>query len=191
MKRRADADGIVKRALIPIAVSLGLWGGLFIASMHIPVTENPAVYRFLMNAVHVLLFSVIGFGGALIVYPMMYFRGAGLPERTIGAMVTPLAFIIKEVYRVCEFFTIGESLYYAFSSMILLLVFGQAGLLAVSEMICRYIDARKRGAHTPVVTPLPVAGIVFSLVWLYVLLIWGLGVHWFYIYQEGYKLLFR
>jgi len=33
--------------------------------------------------------------------------------------------------------------------------------------------------------------VVFALAALYVILIWGVGVHWFYIYQEGYKAIFH
>jgi hypothetical protein len=40
------------------------------------------------------------------------------------------------------------------------------------------------------VTPAPVVGIVVALVALYALLIWGGGVHVFYLYMEGYRALF-
>jgi hypothetical protein len=64
------------------------------------------------------------------------------------------------------------------------------GLMGLGETIHRH-GRKKRGEALSVLSPLPVVALVSSLLGLFVILFWGLGVHWFYIYQEGYKALFQ
>jgi hypothetical protein len=150
---------------------------------------HPSLHSAVAHVSAVLLFLSIGFG-ALLVYPLAYFRGATPGERILASLFTPLLWTLKEIIRVGEFFTFWESLYYGLNSLFLLTFFGTFGLMGLCELICR-VRAKKKGIHPgPILTPLPVTAILLSLVALYVLLIWGTGVHWFYIYMEGYKYLF-
>jgi hypothetical protein len=151
--------------------------------------EGRLLHGLLSSVFAVTLFLSIGFG-ALFVYPFAYFRGAGIAERILASLFTPLLWAVKEIVRVNEYFTVGESLYYGLNSLILLTFFGTFGLMGICEVLCRLI-ARRRGARVRrILSPIPVAAIVVSLFALWVLLIWGMGVHWFYIYMEGYKALF-
>ena len=45
-----------------------------------------------------LAFASIGFG-ALLVYPMAFFRGAGAGERILASLFTPLVWVIQEIIR--------------------------------------------------------------------------------------------
>lgn len=140
--------------------------------------------------IYVLIVIVVGFSSVLFVYPMMYSRGASIAERIIGVYVTPVAFICKEIYRVSEFFTAGESIYYAFSSMLLLMLLGQIGLMGISETICRYRYKKRGMLAGAVFTAGPWLAVCLSLAALYVMMIWSGGEKWFYFYLEGYKVLF-
>ena len=60
----------------------------------------------------------------------------------------------------------------------------------VAEIICRIRD-RRRGTQTKVWAPLPLSAILSGLAALYLMMLWGGGVHWFYFYQEGYLALFH
>jgi hypothetical protein len=144
-----------------------------------------------MNALHVLIYVSYAMSSLLFVYPTMFFRGASLFERVVGSYITPLAFVGKEIIRVSEFFTPGEALYYAFSGVLLGNLLLQVGFMGLAEMICRARCRKKYGFPVKVITWGPPLAIAFSLFVLYITLIWGMGVHWFYIYQGGYKLLFQ
>ena len=150
--------------------------------------DVPWLRALVVNISGPLAFASIGFG-ALLVYPMAFFRGAGAGERIRASLFTPLVWVIQEIIRVTEFFTWQESLYYGLCPGLLLAITGTFGLMGLCEMICRGIG-KHRGATQKVITPLPVAAFLFSLLALYIILIWGMGVHWFYIYMEGYKSLF-
>ena len=136
----------------------------------------------------VLLFLSIGFGPFL-VYPFAYFKGASTGERICASLFTPAVWSVKEVVRVGEYFTFWESLYYGLNSLILLTLFINVGIMGLCEILCRALD-RRSGANRRVFTPVPVTGIILALAALYVMLIWGFGVHWFYIYMQGYRAIF-
>ena len=91
--------------------------------------------------------------------------------------------------RVLDFFTPGEALWWGLNPAFLLAFTGAWGQMGLCELVHR---VRRRAGGTPVrvVTPAPVLGIVLALVALYALLIWGGGVHFFYLYMEGYRALF-
>jgi hypothetical protein len=178
----------VERAVKPVAVVF-----LTTAVSMALYTLSPQITDSWLRSVvvHVsgpLVFAGIGFG-ALLVYPLAYFRGAGVLERVAASLFTPGVWVAKEIGRVSEFFTLQESLYYGLSSGVLLAMIGACGLMGFSELLCRGVR-RRRGETIKIVTPLPFAAFLFSLGALYVILIWGLGVHWFYIYMEGYSILF-
>ena len=152
--------------------------------------ENDRIHWIVAYVSGLILFISIGFG-TFFVYPFMYFRGASGKERVLGSLVTFIAWTFKELVRVSEYFTLGETLYYSVSSIFLLILFGIFGQMGVCELICRKIANKRSSEPIKVITPLPVVAIIGALFALYILLIWGVGVHWFYIYMEGYKALFH
>jgi len=179
------------RFVIPVGITLGIWLMLTFLSTQLGWIEDAALYRPAMNTVHVLLFVVIAFS-SIAVYSQMFFRGAPLIERVIGCYVTPVAFIIKEIIRVSEFFTFGESLYFGLSPYpFLCLIIGQAGLMAICEMVCRYLYMRKSVAGIRVVTAVPVLMAIISLACIYFMGFWHWGEDVFWLQQTIYILLFK
>lgn len=179
------------RFVIPVGTTLGLWLALTLLSTHLGWIENSAIYRLTINTVHVLLFIVIAFS-SITVYNLMFFRGASLAERVAGSYITPVAFFIKEIIRVSEFFPLGESLYYGLSPYpFLCLMIGQVGLMAATEMACRYLYKRKSAIDIRVVTTVPVILVIVSLACIYFFSLWHWGEDAFWIQQTLYKLLFK
>jgi hypothetical protein len=128
--------------------------------------------------------------GALYVYPAAYFRGATLVERICTCLMTPALYTASDVLRVREFFSWGESLYFALSPGFQLILLANLGCMGLAEMLCR-LSLRRKGVVIRVITPLPLAAVLLLPVGVYVIVIWGFGVHWFYVYQQGYKALFH
>jgi hypothetical protein len=128
----------------------------------------------------------IGFG-PLYAYPSAFFRGASAPERVLASLVTPVAWDVKEVLRVSEYFTWGESLYYGLNTIFILCLCVGAVQMGLCEMVCRAVRNRRVSQPLPVVTPACVIPVLAGLLGVGALFLWGGGVHAFYIYQEGYK----
>ena len=136
-----------------------------------------------------LLFISIGFGASYI-YPTSYFRGASVVERMAACLVTPIVWNLKEMVRVSEFFTFGETLYHGLNTAFLLAFFGALGQLGLYALICRWRLGKRGDEPVKVFSPAPVIAICVGLAALYICLLWGLGVHFFYIYIDGYKAIF-
>jgi hypothetical protein len=103
---------------------------------------------------------------------------------------------LKEVFRASEIFTAGESLYYALSPMPLGLIVFQIGYMSLGEMFCRWRVKKRGGEDMKIFTAGPVIGIALLGIMSYVMIFWGVpaespGTKWFYIYQEGYRALFK
>jgi hypothetical protein len=183
-------QSFARRFTVPVLTGLLILALLYLLNSDLVRIEDVRLYRAFRNLALIGFYAGLWLGPALYVYPRMFFRGASVRERLLGAYLVPVAYILSEVVRVTEFFTLGESIYYAFSTMGLLTLSLQAGFLGLSEMVCRLALRRQTRQPVRVVTFWPVAGLLFMLAAIYILVLWGMGVHWFYIYQEGYKLLF-
>jgi hypothetical protein len=179
-----------ERFLLPVGITLLVYSFLFTVAGNLGWIGDPDLYRALTNLAHVLLYAAYALS-SLVLYPVMYFRGASLGERMIGCYATPLAYVLKEVIRVTAFFGLGESLYFALSQIVLGALLMQLGFMGVAEIVSRVIYRRRYGAPVKVITWGPVLGIAVTVAALYVMLFWEGGVHYFYVYQEGYKLLFQ
>lgn len=150
---------------------------------------NDALHQLTAYVFGLVLFASIGFG-PLYVYPKAFFRGASGPERILASLVTPAVWNAKEMVRVSEFFTWGESLYYGLNTVFLLSLCAGAVQMGLCEMACRWARNRKIPESFSVVTPASVIAVLAGLAGVGFLFVWGMGVHSFYIYQEGYKALF-
>jgi hypothetical protein len=134
-------------------------------------------------------FLSIGFG-VLIVYPMAFFRGATVAERITASLFTPVAWILKEIFRVTAFFSIGESIYFGLHQLFLLTLVGALAQMGLCELICRW-RLKKAGEEVRVFSGTPVSAIILGMAGIYVLFIWGWGTNFFYFYMEIYKTLFQ
>ena len=185
-----EKKSFVQRFIVPAGIVLIIMIVSLLAYFNAWRIDNDLLHRSIAFIFGLLLFISIGFG-SLLVYPLMYFRGASGGERVLGSLITPIVWTIKELVRVSEYFTIGETLYYGLSSIFLLIFLGTLGLMGIVELLCRQRIKKRIDPTSRVITPLPVAAILIGLAALYIIFIWGVGVHWFYIYQEGYKALFH
>ena len=126
----------------------------------------------------------------LLAYPLAYFRGARGWERLAAGFVPFLAWWVFVLYKAAGVFSLGETAYYAFGSPCLVYAFTVLAVSGVAELLCR-IRARRKGTRIKVWTPLPLSAILSGIAALFLMMIWGGGVHWFYFYQSGYKALFH
>ena len=182
------------RFLWPVGIALGVWAGLDFLTDHLEWFGSGAPYRAAAFWSYLLLGVLTAFG-SFIIYPILFFRGASLKERVIGSYAVLVLWVLAEIFRVSEYFTAGESVYYAFSPMPFGLLVYQVGYMSLCEMVCRW-RLKKRGVRgIKVFTPGPLIGLGVLLAMNYLMILWGVpeespGTKWFYIYQEGYKALF-
>lgn len=189
--RQIEKASFFKRLIMPAGTALLGWLALHLISENLGWIENREIYKFAMNTVHVALFFYLALNG-FFVYRTMLMRGAGLAERIAGSYITPLAYAIKEIIRVSEFFTIGESFFYCLCTHPVLGIFvGQAGLLAVSEMLCRKYYKKRNLYDANAVTAGPLAACIASIMAIYFFYIYDAGGTAFYVYSELYKLIFK
>ena len=188
-----EKQSFLRRFVIPTGILLIVWlafSALISALMGRPATfGTTAAYRIIMNTLSGLRFVLLLFG-SLVIYPIMFFRGATLIERVIGSLVVPLAYMLWAMVQATAYFPVGESIYYGFNSIAFGSLFFQFALLSIADIFCRWWVRRKHQARLDIVRWPHMIGISAGLTSIYVSLIWDGGVHWFYLYQEVYKLLF-
>ncbi|MFH1243002.1 MAG: hypothetical protein V1689_11650 [Pseudomonadota bacterium] len=177
-----------RRFLFPAGLLLLIWLILYGAHQNLWQILPPEVnwwVAWISGAGSLLL---IGFG-PLLAWPIAYFRGASPWERVIAGLLPGLAWWLKELYVASGVFSTGETIYYAFGSAFWVPFFVVFAMMGIAELVCRAM-AKRKGAFLRVWTPLPVAAILACPLAVFLMAVWGGGVHWFYIYQEGYKALF-
>jgi len=150
---------------------------------------NDALHQLTAYVSGLILFVSIGFG-PLYAHPKAYFRGASALERILACLLTPVAWDVKEMFRVSEYFSWGESLYYGLNTIFILCLCVGVAQMGVCEMVCRWVRNRQVLEPVPVVTPASLIPVLVGLLGVGTFFLWGGGVHSFYIYQEGYKALF-
>jgi hypothetical protein len=185
-----DKKSFVKRIAIPTGAVLASMLVSWIIYNGSWKIRNDIVQFVVANISAIVLFVSIGFG-AFVIYPIAYFGGASLRERVLASLVTPIVWNIKEIVRVTQFFTLGESVYYGLNQVLLLCMFGAFAQMGLCEMICRWRLNKRGEGPLRVISSGPVVSIASGLVAFFVLMVWGLGVHYFYIYMEVYKALFH
>ena len=189
----AEKGSFPKGTYLPGGIALAAWFALHFLTDHLEWFGSGAGYRTAAFFLYLLLGLSIFFSGP-VVFAVMCFRGASLRERILGAYAVPLAWVFKEIWRVSEFFTLGEAFYYALSPIPFGVLTYQIGYLCLVEMLCRW-RKKRRDPFTRILSPGPIIGLgVFALV-VYFTLFWGVpaespGTKWFYLYQKGYKALF-
>ena len=182
------------RFLWPVGIALGIWAGLDFLTGHLEWFGTGVPYRAAAFSSYLLLGILIA-SGSFFLYPILFFRGASLKERMIGSYAVLLVWVFAEIFRVSEYFTAGESVYYAFGPMPSGLLVYQVGYMSLCEMVCRW-RLKKRGiSGLKIFTPGPLIGVGVLLAMNYLMILWGVpeespGTKWFYLYQEGYKALF-
>ena len=173
--------------LAPTAVVLLLMAVGLVVHQNLWKVADPAVHRPIGQAAGIVAFVSIGFG-SLLIYPIARARGAPLWIVMLACLVTPVAWNVKEMVRVLQFFTAPEALWWGLNPGFILAFVGAWGQMGLCELLLR-LRRCMTGSPVRVLTFAPVLAVVLSLVALYFLLIWGGGVHTFYLYMEGYRAL--
>lgn len=184
-----ERQSLIRRAVMPAATVLIVMLASLILYNHSWRIDNDAIHQLTAYVSGLVLFVSIGFG-PLYAYPKAFFRGASAMERILASLATPVVWDLKEILRVSEYFTWGESLYYGLNTIFLLCLCVVAAQMGMCEMVCRSIRNRQASEPVPVVTPATLIPVILGLLGVGVFFLWGGGVHSFYIYQEGYKALF-
>ena len=180
----------VRRFVYPVAVVVGILVISKVLYEYSWYLDNDTLHQgiaFVSGAVHVLILWL----GSLIIYPWAFVKGASIKERVVACFIPPVAWTIGEIIRVTEFFTLGESLYYGLNSQFLVSCAMTVFLMGLLELICRRWLKTQIGTASKVVSIGPILAMLAGIGGIYVFLIWGVGVHWFYVYQQGYKALFH
>jgi len=177
---------LCKRLVLPAGTVLIVWLLLNFFYDQLIYIENVKLYALLADLTWILLVISVGFS-TLIIYPIMYFRGASFGERLLGCYLTPLGWCFKEFLRVNVSFTFAESAFFALlTSVSLMLLFGQVGLIGLSELSCRWLAGRK-GSGRKVLTPGPVISVTVSLGAVYFIGLYDGG----YVFHLMVKMLYR
>lgn len=182
-----------QRVLWPAGFTFGAWWVLNFLTSHLEWFGKGQFYRLAADTLYSLLGFVIIFGG-LIVYSLLYLRGASTKEKILWAFTVPLAWILKEIWRVSSFFSLGESFYYALAPGPMGLLVSQLFFLPCCEIFWRWRTGKK-GVALRMMTLGPALTLIIFAILVYFMLFWGNagdtpGSNLFYLYMEGYKLLF-
>ena len=147
--------------------------------------ENDHIHRILSHVFAIILFVSLGFG-TFYVYPTSFFRGAGSAERILISIINPFIWSTKEVFVLSGVYTLGESLYFYLSPTNVLLYSGVMAQIGLCEILCRKRLAG-HGVSVKIFSVPATAALLLGLASVVLIFAWDLGVHHFYIFQEGFK----
>jgi hypothetical protein len=125
----------------------------------------------------------------VIIYVIACPRGASLAERVVASMMPLFGWAAYQLYLAAGVFSIGETIYYGFSSAFLFAFCVLISVIGLCELVFRLTVKQHHLTKNRVLGP--IIAILMGPLSVFVLMIWGGGVHFFYVYQEGYKLLFH
>jgi hypothetical protein len=179
---------MVKRVIIPVlsvfAVMSVSYAGYF-GSRHL---DGGLVQQWMACFFGITYFVSIAFG-TLYVFTSARLRGAGLAQGILAALVNPLIWMTKEVFRLTESHPFLESLYWYFNPLniwLLSFVIMEMGLatLMVRTML------KQKGESVRVFTTGPVVTVLGSLIFAVSVYAWGEGENVYVFFLEGYRRLF-
>lgn len=105
--------------------------------------------------------------------------GSARGWRVLGVISGPLAYSLSAMWHVLSYFPTGQAAYYGLNPLVVAAVGSSIATAAVAEMLWR---------RRPAIGLLGLAALGWAVLWATVL--WDGGVHWFYVYQQGFKALF-
>jgi len=178
----------VSRYAIPSGIGVSVFFILFITYYASWYVEN-RVLHFLLTDVVGAIYGFYLLFHVFMLYPILYFRNATLPERISGSSLVLLCWLIKEVVRMTEYYSIAESVFYLLMPVQACTSLLVIGFMASSELICRKIERKSKNPDIRVVTPVPVMFLVFSLSGV-AFIIRGGGVKYFFNFYDLYKIIF-
>jgi len=181
-------SSFVKRFVIPVSIGLGVFLVLFrtyYASWYI---EDRFLHWLLTDVVGALYGFYVMFN-VVFIYPLLVKSGAGPTERVVGALVPTFVWCAKEVVRMADFFSFGESLFFLLFPVHFNIVLMAFGLMGICEIAIRAIEKRRGKAGIRVLTSVPVLAIA-AMVLMSVFTNHDGGVTYFFLYNDLYRWLF-
>jgi len=176
-------------ALVPAAVfvvgdAVMAWG-----AGRVDAFPSVGAYRLTLNVV-VLVRDFGACAALLVVWGLLRSRGAPRWALVLAVLSAPLAYTAVQSVRAQEFFPPAQALYYGVNPLFVASLGLQVACAALAEGVWR-MWGRRAGADRgrPVAWPIVVAGLAGVAI-TFVSVGWDGGVHWFYVYQQGYKALF-
>lgn len=177
-----------RRFLYPAMLVVGIW-----LVMNLTYAN---VWKFDLGGANTVISWVCGLGDIIfrvltpvIIYLITCSRGASLTERVIAGMAPSFGWAVYQLYLAIGVFSVGETVYYGLSSAFLFAFFVLISVTGLCELVFRLTAKQHHRTKKRLLGP--VMAILMGPLSVFVLMVWGGGVHFFYVYQEGYKLLFH
>ncbi len=181
-------QSLISRFIVPAGLGITVFFTLFITYYASWYVENRILHFILTDVVGAIYGFYLLFHG-LILYPILYFRGAALHERISGTLLVTCCWLVKEVIRMTEFYSVAESVFYLLMPVQAGIILLAIGFMAFSELICRNIDKKRKSPEIRVVTPIPIVLLVFSISGV-AFILRGNGILYFFNFYDLYKIVF-
>jgi hypothetical protein len=180
-------SSFAERFLVPLFLALAVMIVSRVVYLNACRFDSRILYHTLAAFAGTIQFASVVLG-ALVVYPVTYFRGATIPERVIAGSTNLAVWVGIDAYNVSEAFPCLESIYYGVNIGAILFTwnFAQMGVL---ELVCRWGE-RGRGNPGTILTLMPLLPIVLFLIVVCFLSKEG-GATYFNLLLDGYRFLFR
>ena len=177
-----------RRFISPVVRLAALTTASYVVYLHPWGRRNPIWDEGVTFFSGALFFLCVGLG-VLYVYPKARLGGAGAFERVIAGLVTPVLWSTKDVIAVWGVYPWAQAVYYYLNPVNMLLYAAVLAEIGLSELACRR-KMRLLGRPASGSSFTAWAALVIGLGLVVFQFAWDLGVHHFYIFQEGYKALF-
>jgi len=178
----------LQRFIFPAAMGLGIFLLLFWTYYLSWYVDNRLLHYMLTDIVGALFGFFLMFS-VLFIYPLFFFRGARLVERVTGSFLITFFWSLKEVYRMTEFYSLGESFFFLLFPIQFNIILMSFGFMGFSEILCRFFAKKYQRVDVKVMTPLPITSVIIVLA-IVIFSIHDGGVTYFFLYNDLYKLLF-
>lgn len=140
-----------KRIVLPVGIVLAT---MFVTSIIYDQSWkfcDISPMKFFITVTNILLFSSI-FLSVFLIYPMMFFRGAGTVERVVASLIPLMVWIAKEIIRISYVFTVSESLYFGLNPVFIFLFCFALFQIGLSELICKWRLKKREGKEFKVLS---------------------------------------
>lgn len=186
---KLSADGLfLKRFIIPACIGLGIFLILFWLYYSSWYIDNRVIHYLFTDVVGALFGFFVMFN-VLFIYPVFFFRGASPIERVLGSFLITFFWCAKEVYRMTEFYSIGQSFFFLLFPIQFNIIIMSFGLMGLSEIGCRFIMKKYRKETLGIITPLSLSAFIIMII-VSIFTNHDGGVTYFFLYNDLYKLFF-
>jgi len=182
-------QGFFRRVVFPIALVMGV----MILSINVydfsRQIQNRTLHFILSNGSAILMFLSIWLG-ALFANTIAFFRGATFSERMGVCLATPIVWCAKTLAGFIGLYSMGEFFFLFLHHFIIGCPLVALLCMAVSEIWCRMIAAKKAGDASIKVFALPNTTLLIISFTAVVLMLWKGGHSYYYLYMDAYTKLF-